>query len=98
MEIALDVLEPLSGIACGALQAQNFQSSLIFVAAERVRHRRFAVQIVSERNGAFQSKLLNRPDGEMRVRSRISKQDDILMAPAFAHHAIEVEPLGAAQV
>jgi len=57
IEVPLDILEPFSRIARRTLQTQHLEPPLILVAAEGLGHRRLAVQIIGQRNGAFERKF-----------------------------------------
>ncbi len=98
MQIALDVLEPLGRIARRVLQPQHFQPALVLVAGKGAGHVLLAVQIVRQRDGAFQRQLGAGADREMRGRRRVAEQHDIAGRPALAQHAVEVEPGRAAQM
>ena len=98
VEIALDVLEPLGRIARRILQAQHFEPPLALVAREGLLQRRLRADVIGERDGAFHGELRARADGKMRGRGGIAEQHDVLVAPALAQDAVEVEPGRAAQV
>ena len=79
MEIALDLLEPLGGVARRALQAQHLGAALILVAPEGRLQGGLAVQVLGKRDGAFQSELGAGAHGEVRGCGRVAHQHDVLV-------------------
>ena len=98
MQIALDILKPFSGVARGILQLEHFETAVGLVAREGLRQRRFALQIIGQRDGTFERQLGAGADRKMRGGRSISHQHDVAVRPALAEHAIEIEPGGAAQM
>src|SRR6185437_2597059 len=98
MEVALDVLEPLGRVARGVLQPQHFEPTFTLVALERGGQGWFGADVVGERDGAFHRELGAGSDRKMRSRRGVTQQHDVLIAPARAEHAVEIEPGRAAQM
>src|SRR4029079_9996249 len=98
IEIAFDILEPFRRIACGILQPQHLKSTFFLIATKGRSNIGFTVEIVGQRYRTFHGQLRSRAHRKMRGRGGISKQDDVLVAPAFAENTIEIEPGRTAQV
>ena len=89
MQVALDVLEPLHGIARRALELQHLDAALVLVAPERGGEVGLPLHVVRERDGTLHRELGARPD-EVRRRRRVAEQDDVLMAPALAENPLKL--------
>jgi hypothetical protein len=98
VRIARDVLEPLHAIARRALQLERFELALFLVALQRAADVAAARDLATQRNCIFHRELRARADGEVRGVRGIADQHDVAREPAFAEHAVEVEPRGATQV
>ena len=98
MQIALDILEPFGRIARGVLQLQNFQPALILVALESGLHVgsvcRYSASAMALSIASFEPE----PTEKCAVAAASPSSTTLLMAPAFAQHAIEIEPRRTAQV
>ena len=57
MEVALDLLEPLGGVARRTLQPKHLSAALVLVASEGRRHVGLGMQVLGESYGAFQREL-----------------------------------------
>ena len=98
MQIALDLLEPFQRIARRRLQPQHLGAARVLVFRERRLHGRLGVQILRQRDGALHRELGARADGEMRGGGGVAHQHDVVVRPALAQHAREIQPRRAADV
>jgi hypothetical protein len=98
IEVALDLLEPLGGVARRALQSQHLGAALRLVALKGGLMVGLDVQIFGKSDGAFERELGARADREVGRGGCVAEQHDIAARPPLAQDAVEVEPGRAAQV
>ena len=98
VEVALDLLEPFHRVPRGRLKPQHLHAALVLVFLEGGFERRLGLDVVRQRDGAFERKLGAGTDGEMRGRGGVTHQHDVFKMPALAEHAREIDPGGAADV
>ena len=98
MEIAFDVLEPFERVARRRLQLEDFRPPCILVLLEGRGETGFGMHVAGKSDGTFKCQLGARADREMRARSRVAHEGEILVRPALAQHAREVDPSRAANV
>ena len=98
--VAWHVLEPLGGVARGALEFQHLDAASFLIGLEhrlaiRVGGR---VQCLGEKDGVLQCELGARADGEMRGVRGIAHEHDVAVVPDLAVDAREIQPRRAANV
>ena len=100
-------LEPLHRVPSGVLQAQGLHAAQRLVGVEHLaqlfRGVAQQLELAHQLDGIFESQLGARSDGEVRGVHCIAHQHHMAAVPVFqpplvAHHALEVQPCGAAQV
>ena len=98
VEVALDLLEPLHGVARGGLEAEDVEAAGGLVLLEGGFEGRFGVEVGGERDGAVEGEAGAGADGEMGGGGGVAHEDDVLVGPVLAEDAGEVDPGRAADV
>ena len=97
IQVALHVLEPFGGVPRRRLQLQHLDPPVFLIPPEGRLHVSI-VQIAGQGDGRLQRQLGSRADGEMRGGRGIAQEHQVLMRPAFAENAREVQPGRAPQM
>src|ERR1700722_1113179 len=93
MHVPLDVLEPLHPIPGGTLQLERLDLALFLILSQRGRDVSGSLrQHSSQCHRVFHRQLGTGPDAEVRRMLCVADQDDVLVIPALAQNALELEP------
>jgi hypothetical protein len=98
VDIPRHIFEPFHAIARGALQLEDLDLALLMVRAERAVQIRGRGHVAGQGDGILHRELRARADGEVRRVRGVANQNRVVLVPALAHHAIEIEPRRPAQV
>jgi hypothetical protein len=97
IDVVIDFLEPGHAVARGTLQFECLDFAFCLVARQTRRHVAIgAVQHLDQRRGILHRQLGAGTDGEMRGVGGVAQQHDVVLEPALAEHAVELEPHGRA--
>ena len=98
VEVALDLLEPLHGVAGGGLEAEDVEAAGGLVLLEGGFEGGLGVEVGGERDGAVEGEAGAGADGEVGGGGGVAHEDDVLVGPVLAEDAGEVDPGRAADV
>ena len=91
-DVALDVLEPLHGIARGVLEAQRLRDALAFIARECGAHVVRAGEGACKCNRVFHGQLCSRTNGEVRRVCGVAHEHHVVVEPMGVAHANKSHP------